>query len=235
VALCTSPSAALSLGYKNADKWHTLAVQILSAAHAANSAAAVPITTQGEENADKCQGTFNTTYTTDSGAVANMNLGGVDYLIQQVSFWGRPHLHCKCAWTFGSTYTTSSGAQANMKLGGQDYLIQQVSFWGRPHLHCKRCICASGEDYLIQQVGWGWVEATYSDHGCTVWSRLLWNEPQQLFVPGAIVDRRYSYSALTDYLIQQVGLTFQIRVAKRLPKAPHPGTANTGMPLGYRQ
>ena len=35
------------------------------------------------ENAEKCQGTFGTTYTTSSGARANMQLGGRDYLIDQ--------------------------------------------------------------------------------------------------------------------------------------------------------
>jgi len=37
----------------------------------------------GKENADKCAWTFGTTYTTSSGAMANMNLNGISYLIQQ--------------------------------------------------------------------------------------------------------------------------------------------------------
>ncbi|MEQ1884841.1 MAG: hypothetical protein ABL967_07250 [Bryobacteraceae bacterium] len=37
----------------------------------------------GEENADKCSWTWGTTYTTTNGAIANMKLGGLDYLIQQ--------------------------------------------------------------------------------------------------------------------------------------------------------
>jgi Phosphate-induced protein 1 conserved region len=37
----------------------------------------------GEEDADKCAWTFGTTYTTGNGGVANMNLGGKDFLIQQ--------------------------------------------------------------------------------------------------------------------------------------------------------
>lgn len=37
----------------------------------------------GEENADKCAWTFGQTYTTSNGSVANMNLGGKDYLVQQ--------------------------------------------------------------------------------------------------------------------------------------------------------
>ncbi len=37
----------------------------------------------GEENADKCAWTFGTTYTAANGSIANMNLGGRDYLIQQ--------------------------------------------------------------------------------------------------------------------------------------------------------
>jgi hypothetical protein len=37
---------------------------------------------RGEENADKCAWTFGSTYTAN-GAMANMNLGGRDYLIQQ--------------------------------------------------------------------------------------------------------------------------------------------------------
>jgi hypothetical protein len=37
---------------------------------------------RGAENADKCAWTFGSTYTS-GGAVANMNLGGKDYLIQQ--------------------------------------------------------------------------------------------------------------------------------------------------------
>jgi len=39
--------------------------------------------TRGQENADKCAWTFGTTYTTSNGAKANMNLGGLDYLIQR--------------------------------------------------------------------------------------------------------------------------------------------------------
>jgi hypothetical protein len=35
------------------------------------------------ENADKCQGTFGTTYTTATGARANVRWGGRDYLVQQ--------------------------------------------------------------------------------------------------------------------------------------------------------
>jgi hypothetical protein len=39
---------------------------------------------RGAENADKCAWTFGTTYnTTSNGAVANMKLGNLDYLIQQ--------------------------------------------------------------------------------------------------------------------------------------------------------
>jgi hypothetical protein len=38
---------------------------------------------RGQENADKCAWTFGTTYTTKNGGVANMNLGGTDYLIQR--------------------------------------------------------------------------------------------------------------------------------------------------------
>ena len=38
---------------------------------------------RGFENADKCAWTFGSTYTTSNGGVANMNLGGSDYLIQQ--------------------------------------------------------------------------------------------------------------------------------------------------------
>ena len=38
---------------------------------------------RGAENADKCAWTFGTTYTTANGGVANMNLGGKDWLIQQ--------------------------------------------------------------------------------------------------------------------------------------------------------
>ncbi len=39
--------------------------------------------TRGYENADKCAWTFGTEYTTPNGAKANMNLGGLDFLIQQ--------------------------------------------------------------------------------------------------------------------------------------------------------
>jgi hypothetical protein len=38
---------------------------------------------RGRENADKCAWTFGATYVTANGALANMNLGGADYLIQQ--------------------------------------------------------------------------------------------------------------------------------------------------------
>ena len=37
----------------------------------------------GAENADKCAWTFGTTYGSTGGSIANMNLGGHDYLIQQ--------------------------------------------------------------------------------------------------------------------------------------------------------
>lgn len=37
----------------------------------------------GNENADKCAWTWGTTYTTSNGARANMNIGGMDYLIQR--------------------------------------------------------------------------------------------------------------------------------------------------------
>ena len=37
----------------------------------------------GLENADKCAWKFGTTYTTSNGALANMNLAGIDYLIQE--------------------------------------------------------------------------------------------------------------------------------------------------------
>ena len=37
----------------------------------------------GEENADKCAWTFGATYKAKNGSLANMNLGGHDYLIQQ--------------------------------------------------------------------------------------------------------------------------------------------------------
>ena len=39
--------------------------------------------TRGNENADKCAWTFGTTYTTSNGSLANMNVGGHDYLVQQ--------------------------------------------------------------------------------------------------------------------------------------------------------
>jgi len=38
---------------------------------------------RGYENADKCAWTFGTTYTTSNGAQANMNLGGLNFLIQR--------------------------------------------------------------------------------------------------------------------------------------------------------
>jgi hypothetical protein len=38
---------------------------------------------RGQENADKCAWTFGTTYTVLNGSAANMNLGGLDYLIQR--------------------------------------------------------------------------------------------------------------------------------------------------------
>jgi len=38
---------------------------------------------RGYENADKCAWTFGQTYTSSNGSMANMNLGGMDYLIQQ--------------------------------------------------------------------------------------------------------------------------------------------------------
>ena len=37
----------------------------------------------GAENADKCAWTFGTEYTVGNGSKANMNLGGLDFLIQQ--------------------------------------------------------------------------------------------------------------------------------------------------------
>jgi len=38
---------------------------------------------RGQENADKCAWTFGATYTTGNGSVANMNLGGKDFLVQR--------------------------------------------------------------------------------------------------------------------------------------------------------
>jgi hypothetical protein len=38
---------------------------------------------RGQENADKCAWTFGTTYRAANGSQANMNLGGLDYLIQR--------------------------------------------------------------------------------------------------------------------------------------------------------
>ncbi len=38
---------------------------------------------RGEENADKCAWTFGNSYSTANGASANMNLGGMDYMIQR--------------------------------------------------------------------------------------------------------------------------------------------------------
>ncbi len=38
---------------------------------------------RGYENADKCAWTWGTTYKTSNGGVANMNLGGKDFLVQQ--------------------------------------------------------------------------------------------------------------------------------------------------------
>lgn len=38
---------------------------------------------RGAENADKCAWTFGTTYTVSNGSQANMNLGGLNYLIQR--------------------------------------------------------------------------------------------------------------------------------------------------------
>jgi hypothetical protein len=37
----------------------------------------------GQENADKCAWTFGTTYRTANGGVANMNIGGYDFLVQR--------------------------------------------------------------------------------------------------------------------------------------------------------
>ena len=39
--------------------------------------------TRGEENADKCAWTFGTVYRTSNGSYANMQLGGLNFLIQQ--------------------------------------------------------------------------------------------------------------------------------------------------------
>jgi hypothetical protein len=38
---------------------------------------------KGAENADKCAWTFGSTYPSLNGSLANMNLGGLDFLIQQ--------------------------------------------------------------------------------------------------------------------------------------------------------
>ena len=38
---------------------------------------------RGQENADKCAWTFGTSYVTSNGSLANMSLGGANYLIQQ--------------------------------------------------------------------------------------------------------------------------------------------------------
>jgi hypothetical protein len=52
----------------------------------------------GLENADKCQGTFGTTYNTANGARANIRLYGRDYLIQQN--WVNDR-HGRCAMQMG--------------------------------------------------------------------------------------------------------------------------------------
>jgi hypothetical protein len=38
---------------------------------------------RGAENADKCAWTFGTTFTTTNGSLANMTLGGRNFLIQR--------------------------------------------------------------------------------------------------------------------------------------------------------
>jgi hypothetical protein len=38
---------------------------------------------RGYENADKCAWTFGSTYTVANGSIANMKLGGLDFLIQR--------------------------------------------------------------------------------------------------------------------------------------------------------
>ncbi|HEX7530831.1 MAG TPA: hypothetical protein VF333_06795, partial [Pyrinomonadaceae bacterium] len=38
---------------------------------------------RGAENADKCAWTFGTTFTTSNGALANMTMGGRNWLIQR--------------------------------------------------------------------------------------------------------------------------------------------------------
>jgi len=52
----------------------------------------------GLESADKCFGTFGQTYTTANGALANVQWGGRDYLIQQN--WVNDR-HPRCAMQLG--------------------------------------------------------------------------------------------------------------------------------------
>ena len=52
---------------------------------------------RGYENADKCAWTFGTTYTTTNGSVANMNLGGKDFLVQR-NWVNAPNAGCQLAW-----------------------------------------------------------------------------------------------------------------------------------------
>ncbi len=82
----------------------------------------------GNENADKCAWTFGTMYTTSNGAKANVNLGGLDYLIQQnwVNAAGG-----FCAMSYNNTapvlssVAPNSGAQGgtvNVTLTGSNFI-----------------------------------------------------------------------------------------------------------------
>lgn len=82
----------------------------------------------GNENADKCAWTFGTMYTTSNGAKANVNLGGLDYLIQQnwVNAAGG-----FCAMSYNNTapvlssVTPNTGAQGgivNVTLAGSNFI-----------------------------------------------------------------------------------------------------------------
>ncbi len=82
----------------------------------------------GNENADKCAWTFGTMYTTSNGAKANVNLGGLDYLIQQnwVNAAGG-----FCAMSYNNTapvlssVTPNTGAQGgtvNVTLSGSNFI-----------------------------------------------------------------------------------------------------------------
>jgi uncharacterized repeat protein (TIGR01451 family) len=76
----------------------------------------------GEENADKCAWTFGTTYNVANGSIANMNLGGRDFLVQQ-NWVNAPVGYCALSLTPNLSITKSHTGNFQQGQAGATYTI----------------------------------------------------------------------------------------------------------------